>query len=119
MNGLNHEEIQELIHIKLETTRAICEKIVDSNLAKLPKAAKAEFADIIELVAILMLEEGGEFPEAWSHEKLMDIYHFKLPTLLTPEQRRNIKDILITYVEFVGTALELPNYKAIKKDLAS
>ena len=119
MKGLNNEEIQELIHIKLETTRAICDQIVDSNLAKLSDAAKAEFADIIELIAILMLEHGGEFPEAWSHEKLMDIYHHKLPTLLSVQERSNIKDVLMTYLEFVGHALELPNYKEIQKNLAS
>ena len=119
MNGLNSEDIQELIHIKLETTRAICEQIVDSNLAKLSSAAKAEFADIIELIAILMLEYSGEFPEAWSHDKLMEIYHHKLPTLLSVQERANVKAVLMTYVEFVGQALELPNYKDIRKDLAS
>ena len=113
------EEVKEMIHIKLETTRAICERITDSNLTKLSSEAKAEFADIIELVAVLMLEYAGEFPEEWSSEQLIDIYHHKLPTLLSPVERRNIKDILMTYVDFVGGALELPNYREIQKNLAS
>jgi len=119
MRTLSNEDIQEIIHIKLETTRAICNHIIDSNLTALSDAAKAEFADIIELVAILMLEHAGEFPEEWTSEKLVDIYHHKLPTLLNQSERKNIKDVLMTYVEFVGNALELPNYREIKKDLAS
>ncbi|MCL1990538.1 MAG: hypothetical protein FWG67_06570 [Defluviitaleaceae bacterium] len=119
MSTLETHDINEIIHIKLETTRAICEHITDSHLTQLSNAAKAEFADIIELIAILMLEHAGEFPEEWTHEKLSDIYHYKLPTLLSPSERQNIKNILITYVEFVGQALELPNYKDIRKNLAS
>ena len=119
MMALNDIEIKEIIDIKLETVRAICNHIVDSNLTHLSAAAKAEFADIIELVAVLMLEHAGELPEEWTSEKLTDIYHHKLPTLLKPVERRNIKDILLTYTEFVGQALELPNYLEIKKDLAS
>jgi len=119
MSTLDSEEIKEMIHIKLETTRAICERITDSNLTKLSNVAKAEFADIIELVAILMLEYAGQFPEEWTHEELVDIYHHRLPTLLSPAERANIKDILMTYVEFVGSALELPNYREIQKNLAS
>jgi len=119
MSTLNNEEIKEIIHIKLETTKAICDRITDSNLTKLSNVAKAEFADIIELIAVLMLEYAGEFPEEWTSEKLVDIYHHRLPTLLSPSERTNIKDILLTYVEFVGNALELPNYKEIQKNLAS
>ena len=119
MRGIYSDDITELIDIKLETTRAICNTITYSNLADLSGAAKLEFADIIELIAILMLEHAGEFPEEWTGEKLIDIYHFKLPTLLEPEERQNIKDILMTYVSFVGEALELPNYMEIKKNLAS
>jgi len=119
MGRLSNEDIQEIIHIKLETTRAICNNIIDSNLVSLSDVAKAEFADIIELVAILMLEYANEFPEEWSSEKLIDIYHHRLPTLLTLDERKNIKEILMTYVDFVGNALELPNYVEIKKDLAS
>ena len=119
MRTLNDDDIREMITIKLETTRAICNNIIDSNLADLSDAAKAEFADIIELVAILMLEHAGEFPEDWTSEQLVDVYHHKLPTLLQLEERQNIKDIIMTYVQFVGDALELPNYQEIKKDLAS
>ena len=119
MRTLNDADMREFINIKLETTRAICNHITDSNLTKLSDAAKLEFADIIELVAILMLDAAGEFPEEWTSEKLVDIYHHKLPTLLEPEERRNIKDVIMTYVEFVGDALELPNYLEIKKNLAS
>ena len=119
MSSLSIDDIQEIITIKLETIRAICNHIVDSNLAKLSDATKAEFADVIELIAILMLEHAGEFPEEWTSEKLIDIYHHKLPTLLAPSERRNIKEVLITYLDFVGNALELPNYMKIKKDLAS
>ena len=119
MKTLSNEDILEIIHIKLETTRAICNNIIDSNLTKLSDAAKAEFADIIELIAVLMLEHAGEFPEEWTSEKLVDIYHHKLPTLLNPIERKNIKDVLMTYVDFVGHALELPNYRKIKKELAS
>jgi hypothetical protein len=113
------DDIKEIIKIKLETTRAICNNITDSNLTNLSEAAKLEFADVIELIAILMLEHAGEFPEEWTSEKLVDIYHFKLPTLLEPEERQNIKVIIMTYVQFVGEALELPNYLEIKKELAS
>ena len=119
MKTLSNEDIQEIIHIKLETTRAICNNIIDSNLTGLSDAAKAEFADIIELIAILMLEHAGEFPEEWTSEKLIDIYHHKLPTLLKQSERRNVKDVLMTYLDFVGCALELPNYREIKKGLAS
>ena len=119
MRAFNDGDIREMINIKLETTRAICNKIIDSNLINLSDAAKLEFADIIELIAILMLEHAGEFPEEWTSEKLIDIYHYKLPTLLNQRERKNIKDILLTYVDFVGNALELPNYLEIKKDLAS
>jgi len=117
MNDNNY--IREMINVKLETTRAICNKIVNSNLTNLSDAAKLEFADIIELIAILMLEHAGEFPEEWTNEKLVDIYHHKLPTLLNQRERKNIKDILMTYVDFVGSALELPNYLEIKEGLAS
>ena len=119
MRILNDDDVREFINIKLETTRAICNHITDSNLTHLSDAARLEFADIIELVAILMLEHAGEFPEEWTSEKLVDVYHHKLPTLLEPEERRNIKDIMMTYVGFVGDALELPNYREIKKNLAS
>jgi len=119
MSMLTTDDIKEFIDIKLETTRAICNNITNSNLTDLSEAAKSEFADIIELIAVVMLEQAGEFPEEWSSEKLIDIYHHKLPTLLTLEKRKNIKDILMTYVEFVGAALELPNYREIKKNLAS
>ena len=119
MSMLTNDDIREIIDIKLETTRAICNNITNSNLVELSDAAKAEFADVIELVAVLMLEQTGEFPEEWTSEKLVDIYHHKLPTLLTKTERRNIKDIIITYVEFVGGALELPNYREIKESLAS
>jgi len=119
MNTSNNEDIKEIIHIKLETTKAICEHITDSNLTNLSNVAKAEFADIIELIAVLMLEYAGQFPEEWTSEKLVDIYHHRLPTLLSPQERSNIKDILMTYVDFVGHALELPNYKEIKENLAS
>ena len=119
MRTLSNDDIQEIITIKLETTRAICNHIIDSNLAELPDAAKAEFADVIELIAILMLEHAGEFPEEWTSERLIDIYHYKLPTLLDQSERKNIKDVIMTYVDFVGNALELPNYLKIKKDLAS
>lgn len=119
MSKLNNEDIKEIIHIKLETTRAICDRITDSNLTLLSNVAKAEFADIIELIAVLMLEYAGQFPEEWTSEKLVDIYHHRLPTLLSPSERNHIKDILMTYVDFVGHALELPNYKEIKKSLAS
>lgn len=119
MNNIYSEDIGELIDIKLETTRAICNTIINSNLIEISGAAKLEFADIIELVAILMLEYAGEFPEEWTSENLVDVYHFKLPTLLALEERQNIKDIIMTYVSFVGDALELPNYIEIKKNLAS
>lgn len=119
MDNIYSEDVRELIDIKLETTRAICNTIVDSNLINLSGAAKLEFADIIELVTILMLEHAGEFPEEWTSEKLVDVYHFKLPTLLEPKERQNIKDIMMTYVTFVGEALELPNYMEIRKNLAS
>lgn len=116
---LQQEEIMEMINIKLETTRSICNTITDSNLSNLSAAAKAEFADVIELMAILMLEHAGEFPEEWSSEKLVDIYHHKLPTLLHPTERQNLKEILMSYLDFVGRALELPNYLDIKENLAS
>ena len=119
MRTLSNDDIKEIITIKLETTRAICNHIIDSNLTALSDAAKAEFADVIELIAILMLEYAGEFPEEWTSERLIDIYHHKLPTLLKLGERENIKDVLMTYVDFVGNALELPNYLKIKKDLAS
>lgn len=119
MNNIYSEDFEELITIKLETTRQICNTIINSNLIDLSDAAKVEFADIMELIAVLMLEYAGEFPEAWTSEKLVDIYHFKLPTLLELEERRNIKDIIMAYVTFVGEALELPNYMEIKKNLAS
>jgi len=119
MKTLSNNDIQEIIGIKLETTRAICNNITDSNLTGLSDAAKLEFADIIELIAILMLEHAGEFPEEWTSEKLIDIYHHKLPTLLDLNERKNIKAVLMTYIDFVGNALELPNYLEIKKDLAS
>ena len=119
MNNIYSDDISALIDVKLETTRAICNRITDSNLTNLSGAAKLEFADVIELVAILMLEYAGEFPEEWTSEKLVDVYHFKLPTLLEPEERQHIKDIIMTYVTFVGEALELPNYVEIKKNLAS
>lgn len=115
MDNIHHEDIKDMINIKLETTRAICNTITSSNLTSLSEAAKLEFADIIELVAILMLEHAGEFPEEWTSEKLVDIYHFKLPTLLEPEERQNIRNIIMTYVKFVGEALELPNYLKIKE----
>ena len=117
MRTINDNYIIEMINIKLETTRAICDKIVDSNLTKLSDAAKIEFADIIELFAILMLEHAGEFPEDWSNEKFVDVYEHKLPILLNQYERQNIKDILIAYVDFVGKALELPNYLEIKKGI--
>ena len=119
MKSLNEQEIQEIITIKLETTRAICNTITGSGLTDLSTDAKVEFADIIELFAILMIEHAGEFPEDWSSHALSEIYHHKLPTLLHKNERRNIRDILMTYVEFVGNALELPNYRQIKEELAS
>jgi len=119
MDNIYHDDMREIINIKLETIRAICNQITHSNLANLPDCAKLEFADIIELIAVLMLEYAGEFPEEWTSEKLVDIYHFKLPTLLEAEERQNIKDIIMTYVGVVGEALELPNYMEIKKNLAS
>lgn len=119
MSNIYSEDMRELIDIKLETTRAICNTIIDSNLLNLSRDAKLEFADVMDLVTILMLEYAGEFPEDWTSEKLVDVYHFILPTLLEPEERQNIKDIIMTYVEFVGEALELPNYIEIKKNLAS
>ena len=119
MKTLSNEEIRGIIDIKLETTRAICNSIIDSNLTNLSDVAKFEFADLIELVAVLMLEYAGEFPEEWTSEKLVEVYHHKLPTLLDPNERKNIKDVLMTYVDFVGNALELPNYREIKKTLAS
>jgi hypothetical protein len=119
VSTLNTDDMREMINIKLETTRAICNTITESKLMNLSNAAKSEFADIIELMAILMLEYAGEFPEEWTTEKLVDVYHHKLPTLLEPEARRNIKEIIMTYVDFVGNALELPNYIKIKESLAS
>ena len=119
MIKLKDTDIREIINIKLDTTKAICNNITDSNLTNLSDAAKLEFADIIELVAILMLEHAGEFPEEWTSEHLVDVYHHKLPTLLSVEERRNLKDIMMTYVDFVGEALELPNYQEIKESLAS
>lgn len=119
MNHIYTEDLTELIHLKLETTRAICHTISHSSLHHLPECAKLEFADIIELIAILMLQEAGEFPEEWTSENLMDVYHFKLPTRLSIAQRQNIKDILLTYLQFVDEALELPNYREIQKNLAS
>lgn len=119
MSTFTEKEIQEIITVKLETTRAICHNITNSNLTNLSEAAKAEFADIIELIAILMLEATGQFPEDWSSEQLIDIYHYKLPTLLDKRERQNLKSILSTYIDFVGAALELPNYKKIKEELAS
>jgi len=119
MTNLTDKEMMALIHVKLETTRAVSNCITDSQLASLSDVEAFEFADLIELVAILMLEEAGEFPDAWTSESLMDIYHYKLPTLLSIDERKNIKRILMTYVDFVGSALELPNYVQIKKDLAS
>jgi len=118
MSRVSSHDIKEIINIKLDTTRAICNKIVGSNVTNLSEAAKLEFADIIELIAILMLEYAGEFPEEWTSKKLVDIYHYKLPALLNQGERENIRDILITYVDFVGTALELPNYLEIKERLA-
>ena len=119
MKSLNEQEMQEIITIKLETTRAICNTITGSGLANLSSNARAEFADIIELFAILMTEHAGEFPEEWSSSKLSEIYHLKLPTLLDKNECKNIREILVTYVDFVGTALELPNYQVIKEELAS
>ena len=119
MKTLNEQDIQEIITVKLETTRAICDTITGSKLIELSAAARAEFADIIELFAILMLEHTGEFPEEWSSNKLSEIYHYKLPTLLHKSERQNIREILMTYVSFVGEALELPNYREIKEELAS
>jgi len=116
---MNNSDFQDLIDIKLQTTRDICDSIIHSNLTGLNHAAKAEFADMIELFAVLMLEHAGEFPEDWSSDSLTEIYHHKLPTLLDVEERKNIKDILFTYVDFVGQALELPNYLDIKSNLAS
>jgi len=119
MEQLNELEMKELIEIKLETTRAICNSITNTHLAELSEPAVFEFADIIELIAILMLEHAGEFPESWTPEKLIDVYHFRLPTLLEPKQRTHIKEILMTYLDFVGHALELPNYREIKQELVS
>ncbi|MCL2560501.1 MAG: hypothetical protein FWE07_08445 [Turicibacter sp.] len=119
MNNVYTDDMQELIEIKLETTRAICNCIAHSSLTTLSEAAKSEFADIIELMAVLMLDVAGEFPEDWTSEHLTDVYHFKLPTLLEEDERQNIKEILMTYLDFVGEALELPNYTEIKKNLAS
>jgi len=119
MNKLTSDEMIEMINIKLETTKAICNSITSSNLVDLSDDAKIEFADVIELVAILMLEVANEFPEEWTSEKLTDIYHHKLPTLLSSAERKNIKAIIMAYVDFVGTALELPNYRKIKESLAS
>ena len=116
MEDVYTNNVKELIDIKLETTRSICDCITDSNLTNLSEAAKLEFADIIELIAILMLEHAGEFPEAWTNEKLLDVYHLKLPTLLEPEERQNIKDVIMAYVQVVGDALELPNYREIKEN---
>jgi len=118
MIAFKNNDIKEMINIKLATTRAICSKITDSNLTGLSDAAKLEFADVIEFVAILMLEHAGEFPEEWTSDKLVDLYYHKLPLLLDQNKRKNIKDILITYVDLVGEALELPNYLEIKKELA-
>lgn len=119
MNNIYSDDMRELIDIKLETTRAICHTIINSNLTDLSGPAKLEFADMIELVAILMLDYAGEFPEEWTSDQLIDIYHFKLPTLLEPAARQNMKAIILTYVAVVGEALELPNYMEIKKNLAS
>ena len=119
MKTLNEQDIQEIITVKLETTRAICNVVTESSLTELSADARAQFADIIELFAVLMLEHAGEFPEDWSSEKLSEIYHYKLPTLLHKTERKNIREILITYVKYVGEALELPNYRQIKEELAS
>ena len=119
MKTFNEQDIQEIITIKLETTRAICDAVAGSTFVDLSADARIEFADIIELFAVLMLEHAGEFPEEWSSSKLSEVYHYKLPTLLHKNERKNIREILMTYVSFVGEALELPNYREIKEELAS
>jgi len=119
MTQLTEAQFNAFIDVKLETTRLICQKIANSNVAPLPCEAKYQFANVIELVTILMIKHAGQFPYEWTSEKLLEVYQQELPLVLDQSVQPHTRDILLTYSNVIHEAFGLQNYLDISKKLAS
>ena len=109
----------DVIDVKLETTRAICEKMVASGLTNLNAPARAIFSDIVNLFAVLMMKYAGEFPEDWSVEEAYLVYSQELPRVLTVLEMAEVAAILTAYLKIAGEALQLDNYLEISEKLCA
>lgn len=119
MTQLTEEQFNSFVDVKLETTRLICQKIADSSVISLPCEAKYQFANVIELVTILMIKHAGQLPYEWTSEKLLEVYQQELPLALDQKVQPYAKNILLTYSQVIHEAFGLQNYLDISKKLAS
>jgi len=106
----------EEIDVVLETAKEICQKILNSNLlnSKLAEEAKNYFTAVIELIHVVMLGNFKELPDCWTAQNMEYAYNNILPTLLTEHELQYVPDIIFNYVDIVGEAEVLPNYREIK-----
>jgi len=106
----------EEIDVILNTAKEICKKILNSNLlnSKLAEEAKNHFTAIIELIHVVMLGNFRELPDCWTANNMEYAYNNILPSLLSEHELKYVPDIIFNYVDIVGEAEVLPNYREIK-----
>ena len=119
MRQLTENGLNEIIDLKLETTRAICTQIINTGIASLSTDEQKYFTNVIELVAILMIKHAGEFPDKWTCDNLLEVCRNTLPLLLDSDVQIHTKNILLTYVNIIYEVFGFENYATIKKNLAS
>jgi len=105
------------IDVLLETAKNVCKTILSSNLlqSKLVEEAKHQFTSVIELLHVVMLGNFKELPDSWTANNMEIAYKDILPTMMSKEELKYVPEIISNYVDIVGEAEVLPNYREIKQ----
>ena len=110
---------QSLITLTLYTTREISKEIIKANESTLSEQAKESFIPIMELIHIVMISRFLEFPDYWTAQNLIKACEEIVPEIVPEVDPQHIKEIVLTYIKFVGIAQNLQNYADIESKLTA
>ena len=98
---------ESLINLTLYTTKEISKEIIKSNENSLSDKSKEHFIPIMELFHIIMISRFQEFPDYWTSENIIKACDEIIPSIIPEIDPQYIKEILLTYIKFVGIAEQL------------
>jgi len=98
---------ESLINLTLYTTKEISKEILKSDVHSLSDQSKEHFVPIMELFHIIMISRFQEFPDYWTTENLIKARDEIIPSIIPEIDPQHIKEILLTYIKFVGIAKQL------------